>query len=341
MIGVRRFGEAGRFGRVPTPTGFPVGDINCYVILPEEPGGETVLVDCGVASDAAWDALQGGLKELGSAVEEISLVLLTHAHPDHFGQAARIADVAGCEVWGHQLVQAGIDRYALPRTPDTDAALASFLRHFGVPPERAAQAFGPPGGSTMVEHVTPRRLLDDGEQVTASGLVLDVIHTPGHCPDLVVYWHAESGTLLAGDHLLPGITPVCLLDIPATPEGERTRTLAQFHESLDKVEPLSVELLLPSHGDVLPTHRGLIAEYRLHTAARMLKVSRLMERAGGVVTPFSLARTMFPTVWDAQLHLVLSEVTGHLDLMERDGHVRTELREGVVHYHHVSRPPPA
>jgi len=53
-IGVKRFG---RILRIPTPTGFDVGDINSYVILPETGSKELVLIDTGVGSEEAWQDL--------------------------------------------------------------------------------------------------------------------------------------------------------------------------------------------------------------------------------------------------------------------------------------------
>jgi glyoxylase-like metal-dependent hydrolase (beta-lactamase superfamily II) len=186
----------------------------------------------------------------------------------------------------------------------------------------------------------PDRLFRDGDALDLPGFPVRAIHTPGHCPDLAVFWHAESGTLLSGDHLLPDITPVCLFDVPAAPDGERAHTLARFHESLDKVEPLPVGLVLPSHGDVLASHRGLLREYRIHTEQRKLKLARLLQRIGDA-TPYELAREMFPRVFETQLHLVLSEVLGHLDLLERAGDAAVFERGGRLVYRFAGLPAPS
>lgn len=329
-----------RIARLPTPTGIAVGDINSYVILPEPGSDELVLIDTGVRGDQAWEAMEGGLAELGYRPEDLTLILLTHAHPDHFGQAAGLARAAGCEVWAHEKAQIAIDRYAFDTSPERRERVGRYWMKLGVPEEMAFGQYGPPGGTSLVEHVVPDRTLRDGERIEVSGLTLDVVHVPGHCADLVVYWHEPSGTIFSGDHLLPDITPVCLLDIPMDDDTPRVHALAQFHESIDKVEPLRVKLLLPSHGEVLRSHRSLIAEYRLHTEERKLKIARLLVRAGGSATPFELSRTMFPKVYEAQLHLVLSELMGHLDLLVRDGNAVIEERDGVDHYVYLSHPPP-
>ncbi|MGK2913066.1 MAG: MBL fold metallo-hydrolase [Porticoccaceae bacterium] len=107
-LGVKQFG---RVGRIPTATGFGVGDINSYVILPEKGSSELVLIDTGIGSEDAWRTLGEGLNEWGFRVEDITLLLLTHAHTDHFGQAARIREAAGCEVWGHENINMTLNRY--------------------------------------------------------------------------------------------------------------------------------------------------------------------------------------------------------------------------------------
>jgi glyoxylase-like metal-dependent hydrolase (beta-lactamase superfamily II) len=313
-----------------------VGDINTYLILPAAGSDELVLVDTGVRSDEAWEALGAGLASVGRRVEDITRVQLTHAHPDHFGQAARVARTAGCEVWAHELAQNAIDRYAQETPPERLDRVRAFLCWLGVPEERAKKAFGPPGGTSIVEHVVPDVTFGDGDHIDIAGFPLEVLHTPGHCPEEVVFWNAESGAMLSGDHLLPDITPVCLFDVPVEPGGERVRTLVQYMESLDKVERLRVRLLLPSHGDTLPGLEELLARYRLATETRALKIARLLQK--GDATPFDLAVRMFPRLWDAQLHLVLSEVLGHLDLLELRGNVTARESAGVMHYQFSSLP---
>src|SRR5713226_2177804 len=72
---------------VPTP--FPVGPVNVHLIKREP----ITLIDSGPLTEEAWDALVAGLRVEGLTVRDIQRVLLTHGHHDHFGLAARIADV--------------------------------------------------------------------------------------------------------------------------------------------------------------------------------------------------------------------------------------------------------
>ncbi|OUS09696.1 hypothetical protein A9Q90_02895 [Gammaproteobacteria bacterium 54_18_T64] len=334
-IGVKRFG---RIVRIPTPTPFGVGDINSYVILPEPGSDELVLIDTGVGTDEAWQYLQLGLKEYDYAIEDITLLLLTHAHTDHFGQASRIREVSGCEIWGHKNVHLTVDGF-LPSAERIEEEKA-FLQGFGFSAEMYDKAYD--YRAYIGEIYKPCKLdreFKDNDVVPIEGFDLKVIHTPGHCPEEVVFWQAESRQMFSGDHLLPDVTPVCLLDFPQSPGGERTHTLGQYYRSADKVIPYDIKHIYPSHGDVFQDHRELIAGYKLSTERRLLKISKILEQHGSL-TPFEVGQHLFPKVWEEQLYAVISEVMGHLDLLLDEAFVTTREVNGVIHYELLRVPGP-
>jgi glyoxylase-like metal-dependent hydrolase (beta-lactamase superfamily II) len=330
-----RFGPV---GRIPTPTPFAVGDINSYVLLPPADSDELVLIDTGVRTEDAWQALGQGLKEYGFRVEDVTLLLLTHAHPDHYGQARRVQEASRCPIYIHADARQSFERYE-SFDPARAELVAYHYARWGVPPELRVMRLGPPGSENLVEAIEPDRYLENGDRIDCAGIRLEVIHTPGHCPDEVVFWLPESGRLFSGDHLLPDITPVPLLHVPETRGASRVPSLIRFLESLERVEPLPARIVFPSHGDVIWDHRGLIASYRLHHEKRKLQIARGLRQ--GDLSPAEVARKMFRHVWQQQVHLVLSEVIGHLDVLERDGHVESFERDGVIRYRLLSLPTPA
>ncbi|MGK2913065.1 MAG: MBL fold metallo-hydrolase [Porticoccaceae bacterium] len=186
----------------------------------------------------------------------------------------------------------------------------------------------------------PDRLLKDGDVVPIAGFDLKLVHTPGHCPEEVVYWQAETRQMFSGDHLLPDITPVCLLDIPTTVDGPRTKTLVQYYESADKVKPYPAKAVYPSHGDVFQDHLALITSYRLSTERRLLKISRILAEHGDL-TALEVGQKLFPKAWEDQLYAVISEVVGHLDMLEAGGHVSWVEKEGLLRYCLESVPEPS
>ena len=64
-------------------------------------GDGIVLVDTGMHEPGSLAHLERALDQVGLRLEHVRLIVCTHAHADHCGQAAPIAERAGCEVWMH------------------------------------------------------------------------------------------------------------------------------------------------------------------------------------------------------------------------------------------------
>lgn len=313
----------GRVGRVPTPTPFVgLGDINTYQLLPGAGSDGLTLIDTGVKGGESFEVFERGLKEFGFAVEQIERILITHAHVDHFGQARRIRDRCGAPIYAAPLEarrMAGL----VPPSGDRREHVVAFMRRWGIPDElifyenpmakRAAE---------LHDAVDVEGTLGDGDVVAIDDLRLEVIETPGHCPQHIVFYEPTMQWLFSGDHLLTDISPVPLLDLPEDPDTPRPKSLVRFMASLTKVEALACRMTFPSHGDVIYDHRKLIDGYRLHHERRKLQIEKKLRK--GPLTPFELAKDIFAKYYETQIYPVMSEVIGHLDLLEEEGSVVIE-----------------
>lgn len=318
----------GRVGRIPTPTGIPVGDINSYLVLPQEGSDSLTLIDTGLKSPNAIEALNKGFKEFGWALEQVDRILLTHAHLDHFGQARRIQKLSGARVYASEIEAERMTGNWMP-TVQRSPVVREFFRRWGVPdemvgnvnPERAKMA------AQWLDPIEVDEFLSEGDVVDAGGFPLEVIETPGHCEGHIVFYQPDSRLLFSGDHLLLDISPVPLLAFPKREGEPRPKSLERFMRSLDRVEQIECEAVYPSHGDVIWDHRELIRGYRLHHDRRALQFKRFL--SDGPRTPYELAARMFPKYYETELFLVMSEVIGHLDLLQDEGAVVVEEREGI------------
>src|SRR5947209_12779727 len=64
-------------------------------------GDSVVLVDTGIDGPEALTQFERALGQARLRLEDIKLVVCTHAHSDHYGFAGRIVDATGCELWMH------------------------------------------------------------------------------------------------------------------------------------------------------------------------------------------------------------------------------------------------
>ena len=326
----------GRVGRIPSPTPFPVGDINSYLVFPPAGSESLTLIDTGVRSPESFEALRRGVKEFGFSLEQIQRILVTHAHPDHFGQARRLREISGAPVYASAIESERMKTHWLP-TADRSPSTLAWFRRWGVPEECLRPE---PGRAEFVREIQEPLDVDvviaEGDVLELGEFRLEVIETPGHCEGHVVFYERETQSLFSGDHLLADISPVPLLSFPDREGEPRPKSLMRFMDSLAKVERLACRVTFPSHGDVIWDHHQVIAGYRLHHERRKLQMLRMLRE--GPRSPFEIAVQMFKRHWQSQIFLVLSEVIGHLDLLEHEGLVAFEPEGGVERARAVEHP---
>jgi len=229
-----------------------------------------VLLDTGSSHRDSIAALQLGLAAIGARITDISGILCTHGHYDHYGLATQLSATSGASIalGEHEvgLVRAVADR-DLHRHSMQERH--RWLRYHGAdalvePTARAEQRRG------SIAHAwrLPDQLLRDGDLVELDGRHLQVIGTAGHTRGHVVYFDVCHRLLFAGDHVLPRITPS--LGFEPFPDG---RALELFLTSLEDVRDLGVDQVLPGHGAEFADLRGrvdaLIAHHRERLAICM------------------------------------------------------------------------
>lgn len=298
---------------LPVPTPFPVGAMNAVLLE----GTPLTLVDCGPVYPEARQALEVGLERLGYRVEDIELLVLTHFHVDHTGLAAEIRRRSGCRILTHPLTNPWLKLG--PGSDRAEFAERLFRRHGG--PASVAEAVGDSirwlWGFT--ESVHADGFLDEGDQLVAGGRTWDVLHTPGHASGHISLWDRSSRGLLAGDHLIAHISSNALVDPTDPASSELVRSLPLYLESLARVAKMDLAWVVSAHGEVITDHRALIASRLARTEKRLERIRGLL--SSGPATAYDVMRRLFPNLDRDQLFLGMSEVLGHLFVLEDRGQV--------------------
>ncbi len=319
--------EAG-IHRIALPTPFAVGRVNCYLIE-DQP---LTLVDTGPNSGKSLDELERALAALGHTIEELELVVITHQHIDHLGLTEVIVRRSGAEVAALDLLAGYLERFGAGAKADDDFSMGIMRRH-GVPDDLATAlatvgaAFRAFGSSAPVT-----RPLADGDELALAARRLQVLHRPGHSPSDTLFWDAERGILLGGDHLLPHISSNPLISRPLDGSGDadRPQALIGYIASMRRTRELPVRIVLPGHGDPFADHARLIDErLRMHSR-RADKLLGML--AAGPLTAFELAQRMWGNIAVTQAYLTLSEVLGHMDLLVADGRAAEDRHDSVSHF---------
>lgn len=194
-----------------------LGKGNCYLVQTDE---VKILVD---TSNPGWkNRVEKRLNNAGISPNHIDLVILTHGHPDHSGNAAQFRRDYGMDVAMH---------------PD-DARRGKELLSRGVKGRMLKNL-----SNTSVKDALPIKPdieLADGMSLAAYGLDATVIHLPGHTAGSVGILF-DDGRLIAGDMYMNFDKPSLALI------AEDFAQLDQSHAKLCEYD--SITTVYPGHGD--------------------------------------------------------------------------------------------
>jgi glyoxylase-like metal-dependent hydrolase (beta-lactamase superfamily II) len=315
--------------RVPVPVGVnSIETVNVYVLAD---GDRVTLVDCGVwrpDADGGLLALETGLQEAGYALQDVSRIVVTHAHIDHYGLAGRLLELTGAELWMHAMTDLDCEKY---RHPDTaHARRRDTYEDHGVPAAEIATIADTLGTWMPYLHsvVEASTRLRGGEKLPVGERTLEVIHTPGHSLGHVCLWSPSDGLLFSGDHLLPGVTP------PVTFErGFDTDPMKSYLDSLSRIAACDPELVMPGHGQPFGEGARRCESIRRNKLRRAESIRQMIERAPCTLTEIT-DQLVAKAVLKFQRNMALSETLAHIAYLRWNGQVERRVRpDGVYEWY--------
>jgi glyoxylase-like metal-dependent hydrolase (beta-lactamase superfamily II) len=320
--------------RVPLPIGIHgIDSVNMYVLAD---GEKVTLVDCGVwraeAADNGLPELERGLNQAGYALRDVSRVVVTHAHIDHYGLAGRLMELSGAELWMHAMTDLDCEKY---RHPDTAVARRrDMLADHGLPePELSSLASSLETWLPYLYSVVEAsRRLHGGETIPIGGRDWEVVHTPGHSYGHVCLYSADADAVLSGDHLLPGVTP------PVTFErGFDADPLRSYLDSLDRIARYDPQTVLPGHGRPFGECARRIAAIQRSKLRRLDAIHAAIRERPRTVTEIA-DRLFTQAVVRFQRNFAMAETLAHIAYLRGSGLVERRIRrDGVYEWYALDR----
>ena len=186
-----------------------------------------------------------------------------------------------------------------------------------------------PGREFGSEWVPEINILQDGDEIIAGNYCFKCVSTPGHSLGHTCLYEPDKKILVAGDHILIDITP----NIQCWSDDHNP--LQNYLASLDKVNDMEIDLVLPGHRRLITHHRARIAELKEHHERRLREVLSIL--GDDARTAYQVASQM---TWDldcdsweefpgAQKWFATGEAIAHLRYLERKGFILRE-DDGVM-----------
>jgi glyoxylase-like metal-dependent hydrolase (beta-lactamase superfamily II) len=210
--------------------------VNYYVL---EDGGRLTVIDAG--GGRHYGQLRSFLDRQGWSLDALEVVLLTHSHSDHIGFAEQARADAGARVLVHEgdsVIATGGDD---GRSNET--GMASYLRHLAA--WKTVWVLVRAGGAKVVP-VAEVGTFTDGEVLDVPGHPM-VVHAPGHTRGNSTLLVADRGALFSGDALVTW-NPLTGRAGPQIMPAAFNESTDQALASLDRLEALDAEVVLPGHG---------------------------------------------------------------------------------------------
>ena len=230
-------------------------------------GDGIVLVDTGMHEPGSLGHLERALAQVNLRLEHVRLLVCTHAHSDHYGQAATIVERTGCELWMHPNHD-----HMLRAARDPDAAFdrrIEVARQSGVP-EEPLRRYSEARRGAGLRHRRDRRARPRAAarraRSTPTWARSQVFETPGHAPSHVCLYQEDRRLLISGDHLLGRVSLYYDYGYSPDPAGE-------FLHSLDLVQELDARLCLAGHGRTFTDVQAHIDANRTLVRERLAKVA--------------------------------------------------------------------
>jgi len=261
----------------------------------------------------------------------VKRVLVTHFHPDHIGLAGWLAERLKVPLWCTETEWLFARMLSLDTTDGFVANALEFYRRTGM--DEATRAIFAGRGNSYRGRVSPLpyffHRIRDGERVRIGTQEWRVIVGRGHAPEHACLYVPALDVLIAGDQVLPKISP----NVSIWPQEPEADALGDYLASIDRIKrevPASA-LVLPSHG--LP-FRGIdrrIDQLSAHHEARLAEVEAACAEAR---TAVEIVPVLFRRALDAhQLGFAVGEALSHLQHLVCLGRLRrSERADGIYLY---------
>lgn len=308
--------------RIPLP--YALNHVNCYLIRGSD--GWT-MVDSGLNTPPAQSQWKTALNELNITPDDITQIVLTHMHPDHFGMAGYWQAQADTPMPVY--LPEGEKRQAdMFYGMDEVDEYHNWLLMCGMQADIVADVSR---GFKATQNLTkPFPLKQDYIQpdktIRMGDREFEMIHAPGHSDGQIIFYDADDKLLLCGDHVLMKITP----NIGLWPQTDGN-PLGNFIDSLTALKTLEVRQALPGHRWLIDDWQGRIEELIAHHEHRLdITLSAFDDKHE---TVYEIATHVFPIdrFTPHEWRFAMAETLAHLDLLERQGKV-THVTEDVWRY---------
>jgi glyoxylase-like metal-dependent hydrolase (beta-lactamase superfamily II) len=228
-----------------------------------------VLIDTGSGTEGCHENLLSGFQKVGIHPSDLTHILITHAHIDHFGGLTRLRPITNAKIGCHELDVQTVAHHEA-RLALIGQRLASFLAETGLAEETREQILSIYRFSKVIYQSVPVDFTLESMDMQLGPF--EFIHLPGHCPGHVAI--RLEDVIFCGDMVVEGVTP------HLSPESINPYSgLDHYLESLSRFQHWAKDARL-----ILNGHNDAIADLSAHIGSTKQNIVRRISRAIDALT---------------------------------------------------------
>jgi glyoxylase-like metal-dependent hydrolase (beta-lactamase superfamily II) len=318
--------------RISIPLAFGLDYVHTYAAIDQE---RVALFDTGPSMSSSLSIYKNALSSIGRSLEDVDRIFITHSHVDHCGFAGRIKEISDARIYLSQIEFEAITR--AHREHRKIESVGYFWRDYGMD-EKTIHTFSMvlDAFTLATAPLSTGQYLNDDELIKVGERIFRVIFTPGHTRGHVCFFLPEEQILLAGDCILPHITPNLSPDLSCP----SFLPLENFIRSLERIGALPAKVVYPAHGEPFENLKERVVEIIDHHRQRKeltcCSITRNPQTASEIST-----KIFGDTLPGFDQGLAFNETYVHLIQLEKEGHVERILKDGRIFFINSHDPPGA
>lgn len=209
------------------------------------------LIDTGIGDAESIEIISSQLRKINRSIKDISFIINTHEHIEHFSGDRTIKEISGGTVIASTSAAQVIENFH-KSTEELKVNLPSYDI------ELTEEIYDIIDQELQVDSVKVDRQIEDGDIIDTGNVKLKAITTPGHAKGHICLYDEESKVLFTGDHIIAKtstfvgydfreITSQRILDV-FNKSNEAYDHLSLYIDSIKKLELLDIDIILPGHG---------------------------------------------------------------------------------------------
>lgn len=243
-----------------------INEIKLYLIKGKE---RNLLIDAGLNEEGYYESLLKDLDELGVSMDNTD-IFLTHMHPDHSGSILKLKNP-------NNKIYAVKEEAEITNSLCTEDYWKARYEQYLIEDLRLSYdefIASHPACEYFPESAADFTIVNEGDMINIGDYNFECIITPGHSPAHTCLYDKKENLLIAGDMILTNAAPVLFFD------QDLDDPLNEYLKSLNIIESLNAETILPGHAEIKFNINERIAELREHYDIKCRQITELLKEHG-------------------------------------------------------------